>query len=319
MANLSLFDEEPPEASRPLAARLKALALEGVYFGTSSWKYEGWLGQVYTPERYFTRKRFSKKKFQETCLAEYAETFPVVCGDFTFYQFPSPEYWRKLFTSAPRSLLYAFKVPEDITVKVFPAHARYGARGGKENENFLNVDLFREVFLRPLEEYGDQVAALILEFGAFSRKTFESVGPFIERLDAFLGKLPAGVRYSVEIRNPEYLAPEYFECLRSHGVAHVFNAWARMPELSSQIAIADAFTADFTVTRGLLRHGRGYENAVSLFQPYDRIQEENPEARAAMRELSNRARERKQPAFIFVNNRLEGNAPGTIQAVVAED
>jgi hypothetical protein len=92
-----------------------------------------------------------------------------------------------------------------------------------------------------------------------------------------------------------------------------------MPELSSQIAIADAFTADFTVTRGLLRHGRAYANAVNLFQPYDRIQEENPRARVAMRELADRAQERKQPAFIFVNNRLEGNAPGTIQAVVAED
>jgi hypothetical protein len=26
----------------------------------------------------------------------YAETIPTVCGDLTFYQFPSDEYWAKL-------------------------------------------------------------------------------------------------------------------------------------------------------------------------------------------------------------------------------
>jgi uncharacterized protein YecE (DUF72 family) len=29
-----------------------ALAAKGVYVGTSSWKYEGWFGQLYTPSRY---------------------------------------------------------------------------------------------------------------------------------------------------------------------------------------------------------------------------------------------------------------------------
>ena len=42
-------------------------------------------------------------------------------------------------------------------------------------------------------------------------------------------------------------------------------------------------------------------------------------AREALRALIARAQERQQPAFVFVNNRLEGNAPETIQAVVEED
>ena len=101
-------------------------------------------------------------------------------------------------------------------------------------------------------------------------------------------------------------------------MAHVFNAWARMPELGSQITIPEAFTADFTVTRALLRRGRPYAQAVDKFQPYDKIQEENPGARKAMRELIDHARSSDEPAYIFVNNRLEGNAPGTIEAVVEE-
>src|SRR3954470_24933502 len=38
---------------------------------------------LYTPERYMTRGRFSKKRFHEECIHEYAETFPIVGGDFS--------------------------------------------------------------------------------------------------------------------------------------------------------------------------------------------------------------------------------------------
>jgi hypothetical protein len=34
-----------------------------------------------------------------------------------------------------------------------------------------------------------------------------------------------------------------------------------------------------------------------------------------MVEIANQARARRKPAFLFVNNRLEGFAPGTIEAV----
>src|SRR5438132_1574712 len=85
-----------------------AMAEHWVYFGTSSWKYEGWLGSVYRPERYSVRGKFSRKAFEAGCLAEYAETFPVVCGDFAFYQFPSPDYWKRLFEATPSSFLFGF-------------------------------------------------------------------------------------------------------------------------------------------------------------------------------------------------------------------
>ena len=49
-----------------------------------------------------------------------------------------------------------------------------------------------------------------------------------------------------------------------------------------------------------------------------RSQDENPEGREALRELIQRMREERRAAYIFVNNRFEGNAPETIQAVVEE-
>jgi hypothetical protein len=38
--------------------------------------------------------------------------------------------------------------------------------------------------------------------------------------------------------------------------------------------------------------------------------------RAALRQLLTRAKRRAEPTYVFVNNRLEGFAPGTIAAVV---
>ena len=255
MALLPLFDEPedvPPQASK-LAVKLRALADRGVFFGTSSWKYQGWLGSIYTPERYTTRGKFSRKKFEAECLAEYALTFPTVCGDFAFYQFPSAEFWHRLFAGSPSSLTFAFTVPVEITVPVWPKHARYGERAGRENAGFLDATLFRDLFVRPLERYAGRVSVLIFEFGTFAKSTFPTADHFLTRVHPFLESLPPGFRYGIEIRNPEYLGPGYFALLASHGVAHVFNAWTRMPGLGTQLDLPDSETADFTVVRALLQ------------------------------------------------------------------
>jgi len=309
--------EEPGAFDRDgLAGKLRALAQENIYIGGSSWKYEGWLGQIYQRERYLSRGRFSRKIFEAECLKEYAETFSTVCGDFAFYQFPTDDYWARLFRQTPAHFRFAFKVPEQITCKVFPEHARYGPNAGNENEAFLNGQMLQEMFLRPLLPYRDRIAVLIFEFGTFSRRSFADVAGFLGRLDPFLSGLPRAFRYAVEIRNPEFLARDYFACLRSRRVAHVYNAWSRMPELRYQMAIPDSVTADFLVCRALLRRGRVYEEAVQTFAPYTEVQDPNPEARESMRLLIGRARENKEFLFLFVNNRLEGNAPATILSLV---
>ena len=70
------------------------------------------------------------------------------------------------------------------------------------------------------------------------------------------------------------------------------------------------------MSRALLRRGRPYEQAVKLFSPYRDIQDPNPEVRASLRELIDRARESRRAAYIYVNNRLEGNSPATIMGIV---
>src|SRR5437773_496131 len=84
----------PVPAVADLASRLQALAAQRIYLGTSSWKYPGWLGQVYQPGNYQVRGKFSQRKFDQNCLSEYTRVFPTVGGDFSFYQFPTEEAWR---------------------------------------------------------------------------------------------------------------------------------------------------------------------------------------------------------------------------------
>jgi hypothetical protein len=89
-----------------------------------------------------------------------------------------------------------------------------------------------------------------------------------------------------------------------------------MPPLGEQLKIPGIFTSDFAVARVLLREGRAYEQAVEQFSPYDKIQDENKEGREALRALLKRMKEERRAAMVFVNNRFEGNAPKTIEAIV---
>jgi hypothetical protein len=89
-----------------------------------------------------------------------------------------------------------------------------------------------------------------------------------------------------------------------------------MPELGAQLDRPGVETADFTVVRALLSKGRTYEKAVGAFEPYERVREPNEAARDAMRRVAERALLRRMFAILFVNNRLEGNAPSTIEGVV---
>ncbi len=315
--NLSLFEPAALPLKQQLGTRLKQLAESKLFAGASSWKYEGWLGSIYSPERYLSRSRFSRVKFERECLKEYAEVFRTVSGDFAFYQFPTVAFWKDLFAQVGRPFQFAFKAPEEITAPAFPNHERYGARAGSANPSFLDATMFVQQFLQPLREYGDCVGVIMFEFPAAAGRLF---GPqrFAELLGRFLRALPKNFHYGVEIRSPELFCPEYLRVLREEGVAHIFNSWSQMIPLTEQISHPEAFSADFTVCRALTVPGRSYEDSVRLFKPYSSIREPNAEVRAALRKLLVRSKRRGEAAYIFVNNRLEGFSPGTI-AAVAED
>ena len=182
--------------------------------------------------------------------------------------------------------------------------------------SFLDAGKLETLFLAPLEPYQSQVGPVMFEFGTLSKAAFPDAAAFAQAVDPFFAALPGGWRYAIEIRNSEYLVDDYLSVLRQHNVAHVFNSWTRMPPLNAQADRADLRTADFTVTRALLRPGRDYETAVDKFEPYTTVQQEYPEAREGLRKIIEDAAIIENGVYIYVNNRLEGNAPGTIRAII---
>ena len=308
----------PDFPRQELAEKVAALAATGIYVGTSSWKYEGWLGLLYTPERYLTRGKLSVAKFEKTCLAEYAEVFKTVCLDGGYYQFPSAKMLDGIFSQVPADFRLTIKVTEDITVKRFPSLPRYGNRAGLDNPRFLDAGLFISSVLGPLASYRNRIGALIFEFSPFHTGDWERGRQFVEALDSFFAVLPKDWNYSVEIRNESFLQPEYFETLRRYGVAHTFNNWSRMPSVAEQLKLPGSFTADFAAARFLLKPGRNYEQAVKKFQPYSQVQEPNLEARMALIDLLTTPAKPGRPGrrFLYVNNRLEGCALWTIYAAI---
>jgi len=325
------FADEPPTAetlpptrlSRAgrMGAQLGALADRGVYVGTSSWKYPGWLGQVYDPGRYAVRGRLSERKFRDECLAEYATVFPTVCGDFAFYQFPSPEMWQGIFEQLPPGYKFGLKVPEDVTMERFPKQPRYGDRAGEINMSFMDPVLVKSLLLDRLEPYRDKLGPLIFEFTAIHDSELLKPANFAEALDRMLSRLPCDrYQWAVEVRNKHFLdgGGAYLDVLRHHGVSHVLNSWTRMPAIHEQMRLRNIFTARHVVSRWLLKPGRTYAQAVEAFSPYETTKDPYPEGRQALRDLIEQFVPDDRVFYAFVNNRFEGSAVETIENVLEQ-
>jgi len=284
-----------------------------IRFGTSSWAYEGWQGQVYhTP--------YAKSRFSQQCLGEYCRylhhdtpLFLTVGNDSTFYRPPTAGQLRHYVNQIPQHFEMCCKVWEEITIPRFAALTRYGAKAGQANPHFLDAELFHDAVLRPYREaaFASHTGPFIFEF----QRHGLSAHDFCTSLDIFFNQLPKDFRYSVEIRNTEILGPRYRDLLERHAVAHVYNHWSWMPPLAEQHRRMGGFTAPFTVFRLLTPLKMTYEAAKKRAAPYNKIVGELPEMRRDTVALVTQAVAENRHAYVLVNNRSEGNAPLTAQAL----
>ncbi len=284
-----------------------------IRFGTSTWAYEGWQGQVYL-------KQYAKTTFARQCLGEYCQylyhgepCFRTVGNDSTFYRPPTANQLRKYLSQIPEDFEMCFKVWEELTIPTYATHARYGAKAGQPNPHFLNAKLFNDLVLTPYREakFEPHTGPLLFEFQRHGMPSQE----FCSRLDTFFGQLPKDFQYAVEVRNGGLLGPEYRKTLEAHGVAHVYNHWSYMPSLADQHQQMESFTAPFIVLRLLTPLKISYAEARKRAEPYNKIVGELPEMRRDTVDLVKKALEEKRRAYVIVNNRSEGNAPLTIQAL----
>ena len=179
-----LFDGEEslPNPSAELTA-LAALLPATVRFGTSTWTYDGWTGDVY--HRHYRGAQPAKR------LEEYVRypLFRTVGIDSAFYEPPSEEVLRAYANALPPGFPCVSKVWEQITVK--------------QNPDFLNATRFKDAVLGPYSrEFRDHAGCFVFEFQAMRGKDLPDPLQWADQLDAFLAELPPDFRYAVELRNP---------------------------------------------------------------------------------------------------------------------
>lgn len=286
---------------------------DSVRLGTSSWAYEGWRGQVY-------KQAYPKNRFARDCLKEYAayehggvRLFRTVGVDHSFYRPPDQAQWAGYAAQVPEDFRFCLKVWEEITVPVFAAHPRYGGRAGQANPRFLDATLFAEMVLAPARAgLGLRAGPMIFEFQRFGLEP----ETFLPALDRFLSRLPPGQPYAVEVRNPAILGTRYSEILKAHSAAHVYNHWSLMPPLAVQhAALSRRFSAPFTLIRLLTPPGTSHAEAVRRFAPYSKLVQPQPRMRTDVLALIRQALDEQTAVYVLANNRAEGHAPSTIQAI----
>ena len=284
-----------------------------IRFGTSTWTYEGWQGQVY-------KRQYTKSRFTQECLGEYGQyqyngepLFRTVGNDSTFYRPPMANQLLRYLNQIPEDFEMCCKVWEEITISRFASHVRSGVKAGQPNPRFLDAKLFNELVLTPYREakFEPHTGPFLFEFQRHDLSAEE----FYLRLNGFFGQLPKDFSYAVEIRNPGLLGPDYRTVFDTHGVAHVYNHWSYMPALAEQHTRMGGFTAPFTVMRLLTPLKMSYEAAKKRAEPYTKIVEELPVMRRDTVDLVRTAVAEGRRAYVLVNNRSEGNAPLTIQAL----
>jgi uncharacterized protein YecE (DUF72 family) len=250
--------------------------------GTSAFTAAGWPGTFYPkglPEREY--------------LTYYATKFDAVEVDSTFYRTPALTTVKGWYSKTPKGFLFTAKVPQRIT----------------HEKVLLDCEAEFAEFLKVMDALGDKLGPLLLQFGYFNRKAFVGVNDFLARLKPFLKKLPKDHQFAVEIRNKNWLVPQFVETLRERGVALalVDQVWMLRP--AQWFEKFDPVTADFTYVRWL-GDRKGIEKQTKV---WDRIIVDRSAELAEWADILGKVHKRKIQILAFANNHFAGYGPGTVE------
>ena len=309
-----------------------------ILLGTASDRYAGWIGQIYTRERYEGRinsrtKTVRKKSYTEKTLPvesveEYFEHFPVLEIDYTFYSplldkndeptrtFHTLKRYSEHMKEHDRVIV---KVPQIISAQKF-------WRGGQyiQNEAYLNPEIFDRQFYRPaVDILGNTLKGMIFEQEYQRKQDRVPIKKLAEDFDRFFEAIPGDTRYHIELRTEAYLSFPVFNVMEKHGVGQVLSHWTWLPTLRKQLAKAGnrVFNSgNQRIIRLMTPRGMRYEDAYAKAHPFDRIIESIlqhqmvQEAAGLMRDATENGIETN----IMINNRSGGNAPIIAQKLAKE-
>jgi uncharacterized protein YecE (DUF72 family) len=226
-------------------------------------------------------------------LSFYATKFDTVEVDSTFYGTPSISTVKAWNAKTPPGFLFAAKVPQVIT----------------HEKVLLDCDAEFNEFVEVMNNLGDKLGPLLLQFGFFNTTVFRGVNDFLARLKPFLQKLPKDHTFAVEIRNKGWLAPPLIETLREHGVALALIDQSWMPRPAQWFEKFDPITADFTYVRWL-----GDRKAIEQqTKVWDKIIVDRRQELSEWTDVLGKVDGRKVQIYTYANNHYAGFGPATVE------
>ncbi|MHB0936450.1 MAG: DUF72 domain-containing protein [Armatimonadota bacterium] len=156
-----------------------------VHIGTSGFSYQHWRGVFYPPG-----------VAQTKWLEYYAERFPTVELNVTFYRLPSEKAVLSWQRRAPAGFIYAAKLSRLIT------HLR----------RLRDADDELELFLSRIKLLGEHLGPILIQLPPNMK-----AGP--ELLDAFLAKCDPALRWAVEFRDHTWFTDATYAVLHRRGAA----------------------------------------------------------------------------------------------------
>src|SRR2546423_833590 len=162
-------------------------------------------------------------------LGFYASKFPTVEINNTFYRLPKENVLLEWAAQVPEHFTFAIKASQRIT-----HHARL------KEESFDTVDFL----LKNTAALGARLGPILFQLPPNLKKD-------VDRLRAFVERLPKDRRYTVEFRHESWFDDDVFAALRDHNVAFCAS---EQPEFKTPVVS----TADW----GYLRlHRLDYDDA----------------------------------------------------------
>jgi len=156
-----------------------------IVVGTSGYNYPEWRGTFY-PEKLSTSKM----------LAYYAERFPTVEINYTFYRIPTEKLLTGWADGTPASFSFTLKAPRRIT----------------HDSKLQRCEELTQTFCRTARSLGPKLATLLFQLPPNFKKDSD-------RLKAFLELLPDGTRAAFEFRHASWFDADVFDALRARNIA----------------------------------------------------------------------------------------------------
>ena len=255
-----------------------------VRVGVGGWSYAPWRQSFYP-----------KGLAQKDELAYAAGRLTAIEINATFYRSQKPQTFAAWRDGVPEDFAFALKAPRYATNRKLLAEAGESVRRFTEGG---------------IAELGDKLGPILWQLAPTKRFDPEDVAAFL----ALLPKEAKGrrLRHALEVRHESFRVPEMLELARRHGVAIVWAADSRYPE------IADP-TADFAYVRLMgTREGEplGYD-AAALDRRAEQLAALSRGAPPPGVELlSDRHEQKARDVFCFVISGHKASNPAAAMALI---